>query len=614
MIVYQSTKKGFLGDVLSGEVEDIIRNRFQLTLKEKAREKEVVSWKNSLQYMNNVLYDTAIPDDAGVSIEIQIPQTSKRIDFVITGCNADKKEHAVIIELKQWTSAELTEKDGVVKTWYGGGFVETSHPSYQAWSYSALLEGYNETVYKDNITLHPCAFLHNYAEDQVITNPFYREHIEKAPVFLKTDAVKLQEFIRQFIRYGDTSKIMYRIDNGKIRPSKMLVDSLVGMIKGNREFVMIDDQKVVFESALLAVKNVSKKNKKVLIVQGGPGTGKSVVAVNLLVAISQMSKVAQYVSKNAAPRAVYESKLTGTLKKTEYSNLFKGSGSFVSSPPDIFDALIVDEAHRLNEKSGLYANLGENQVKEIIRAAKCSVFFLDEDQKVTLKDIGTQAEIEKWARFIGAEVEIYKLQSQFRCSGSDGYLAWLDHKLQIRETANTTLENSDYDFKVVSSPAELRDIIFEKNKEHNKARLVAGYCWDWKSKKNPLANDIVFPEHHFAMKWNLTTDGSLWIQQPNSVNEVGCIHTCLGLEADYIGVIVGSDLIVRAGQVMVDPSKRSRMDRSILGYKSLIKENPEKGHELVRAIIKNTYRTLMTRGMKGCYVYFVDKETEEFFK
>ena len=205
------------------------------------------------------------------------------------------------------------------------------------------------------------------------------------------------------------------------------------------------------------------------------------------------------------------------------------------------------------------------------------------------------------------------MSSQFRCAGSDGYLAWLDQILQIRETANYDIKEVGYDFQVVTSPIELRDIIFEKNKENNKARLVAGYCWDWKSKNDKNAKDIEIPEYNFAMKWNLAVDGSLWIQMPNSVNEIGCIHTCQGLEVDYIGVIVGKDLIVRDGVVLVDPSKRSKQDQSIKGYKAILLNNPEKAKEITRSIIKNTYRTLMTRGMKGCYVYFEDKLTEQYF-
>jgi len=614
MIVYQKTKKGFDEDIISGDIENIILNLYENTLHRSTGKKEQDSWRNSLHYMNTVLSDPEIPYNTGVTIELQIPQTSKRIDFIISGLNENKTEHVVIVELKQWQTSEITEKDGIVKTALGKGLHESSHPSYQAWSYAALLQDFNVTIQNENIQLHPCAYLHNYIEDDVIRNTFYQKYLDEAPVFLKKDIAKLREFIKAFVKTGDDGDIMYRIDKGEIRPSKMLSESLAKMIAGNQEFIMIDEQKIVYENAMALAKESTAKNKNVLIVEGGPGTGKSVVAINLLVGITNLSKVVQYVSKNAAPRAVYASKLTKTLTKTRFSNLFKGSGAFTDTAKNTFDTLVVDEAHRLNEKSGLYSNLGENQVKEIIAASKFSVFFIDEDQRVTMKDIGNKAEIKKWAKSEGATVHELELSSQFRCAGSDGYLAWLDQMLQIRETANTDIKELGYDFKVVSSPNELRDIIFEKNKASNKARLVAGYCWDWKSKNDKNANDIIIPEYNFAMKWNLSVDGSLWIQMPNSVNEIGCIHTCQGLEVDYIGVIVGKDLIVRDGKVLVDPSKRSKQDQSIKGYKSMLLKEPEKAKEITRSIIKNTYRTLMTRGMKGCYVYFEDKETEEWFK
>jgi DUF2075 family protein len=291
-----------------------------------------------------------------------------------------------------------------------------------------------------------------------------------------------------------------------------------------------------------------------------------------------------------------------------------GSGVFTNSEQSQFDVLIVDEAHRLNAKSGIFKNLGENQVKEIIHASKCSIFFIDEDQRVTFSDIGESGEIKRWAEKLGAKVHTMELNSQFRCNGSDGYLAWLDNVLGIKETANYDFDRDEYDFQVVDSPVKLQEMILEKNKINNKARTVAGYCWNWVSKKDRNAADIVIPEFDFKMKWNLASDGNLWILKPEAVSEAGCIHTCQGLEVDYVGVIIGPDFTIRNGQVVIDPSKRAKTDKSLNGYKKLLKENPELAKQKADAIIKNTYRTLMTRGMKGCYVYFVDKETSDYFK
>ena len=360
-----------------------------------------------------------------------------------------------------------------------GGERETNHPSYQAWTYAALIEDYNETVRQEDIRLMPCAYLHNLISDSPINDPFYTEHTSKAPIFISKDAKKLAEFLKKYVRYGDSDDIMYRIEHGRIKPSKGLADSLASMLSGNQEFLMIDDQKLVYEAAIDLAHEANKGKKQVLIVEGGPGTGKSVVAINLLVELTKREMNTQYVSKNAAPRAVFAAKLTGTMTKTKINNMFKGSGSYIGAETDFFDALIVDEAHRLNEKSGLYGNQGENQVKEIINASKLSIFFLDENQRVTLKDIGSLEEIEDWSGKLSANISRMKLKSQFRCNGSDGYIAWLDSSLQIRDTANTTLDNIDYDLKVFDSPIRLREEIFQKNAINNKARLVAGYCWKW---------------------------------------------------------------------------------------------------------------------------------------
>ena len=616
MIVYSATKREFLADVFEHDIQDVVLEAFTTRTGKKVGPSEISSWRESLTYMAKVLNDEDIPDDSGVAIEYGIPQSMKRIDFILSGKDHNKKTHVVIVELKQWSRARRTDKDAIVVTHYSGGQQEANHPSYQAWSYAALLNGFNEAVYSRELLLQPCAYLHNYTPDGDITHECYRHYLERAPVFLKGEAErnKLRAFIKQYVKHGDNAEAIYQIENGRIRPSKMLIDSLAGMINGNEEFVLIDDQKIVHENALAIAKQASDRVKTVMIVEGGPGTGKSVVAINLLVALSKVGLVCRYVSKNAAPRAVYESRLTGIRRKTEISNLFSGSGVFTDTEPNAFDVLIVDEAHRLNQKSGLYGNLGDNQIKEIISAAKSVIFFVDDDQRVTLRDIGRVEEIEGWAAKLNAKASKGKLESQFRCSGSEGYLAWLDNALEIRPTANDTFDVREFDFRVLDTPQELRALIAEKNRLNNKARMVAGYCWNWISKRRPSEYDVMIPEHGFKMRWNLASDGSLWIIAQSSIDEIGCIHTSQGLEVDYIGVIVGPDLVVRNGKVITRPEHRARSDKSLSGYKKLLEEKDKNISARVDTLIKNTYRTLMTRGMKGCYVYCTDRDTAEYFR
>lgn len=605
MIVYQATKHQFLDDNDNRNIEDVINAAYVQKMGRYASDAEFKSWAASLREMSRVLRDPQIPDDIGVGVEFGIQQTAKRIDFILSGADDAGTPHVIIVELKQWSSAKLSDRDGLIVANRGGrAETEGPHPSYQAWSYAALLNGFNEAVYESGTALQPCAYLHNYRDDGIIRDARYAPYLDKAPVFLKgeDELKRLRDFIKKHVKKGDKGELLYKMENGRIRPSKMLADSLAKMLKGNQEFVLVDDQKVVYETCLARAEQASATRKQVVIVKGGPGTGKSVVAVNLLVALTKRGQVTKYVSKNAAPRAVYAKKLAGQVRKIEVGNMFSGSGGFHNAEPNVFDTLVVDEAHRLNAKSGLYGNLGENQVMELIRSAKCTIFFVDDDQIVTLADIGHTRELMHWANAAGAEITTLELSSQFRCGGSDGYIAWLDNWLGIRETANTDFDRDSFDFRIVDSPVELHDLIREKNKVNNRSRVVAGYCWDWKSKKNPDAYDIVIPEFGYQAQWNLDVDGSLWILAKDSVEQVGCIHTCQGLELDYVGVIIGPDLDFNDGRLTTYPKKRSKQDRSIRGYASQLKKDSNIS-DRVDLIIRNTYKTLMTRGMKGCFVY-----------
>lgn len=618
MIVYEATKEEFLSDVFDDKLVTNICKNYNDKIG-KINEREVRSWDNSMQYMYRVLSDREIPKDAGIAIEFKIPNTSKRIDFLISGSDKNDRSSVVIVELKQWEKVEkIDSKEAIVKTFINKGIRETTHPSYQAWSYASLIKDYNENAQKEDINLYPCTYLHNYLNqgtDDPLTDSIYEYYIKEAPVFIKGDSGKLRDFIKKYIKYGDSKEILYTIDKGRIRPSKSLQDSLNSMLQGNREFMMIDNQKVVYETALHFANEALRTNtKQVLVVEGGPGTGKSVLAVNLLVEATNRSLVAQYVTKNAAPRNVYATKLKQNFRKGHIDNLFKGSGSYVNAPSGEFDVLIVDEAHRLNEKSGLFNNLGENQIKEIINASKLSVFFIDEHQRVTLKDIGSTDTILKFSKELDAQVTNMKLDSQFRCNGSDGYISWLDDVLQIRETANSNYIGMNYDFRIYRNPNELRKQIEDLNKVNNKARIVAGYCWDWvkEGKAKTEFHDIEIPEYQFGMSWNLNNSDT-WAIDEDSINEIGCIHTCQGLEFDYVGVIIGNDLVCRDGVVLTDHSKRAKTDTSLRGLKKMLKQNSEEAEKLADEIIRNTYRTLMTRGQKGCFIYCIDKQLENYF-
>lgn len=627
MLVYQKTKSAFQQDMLAQTVPMQLKESFIAKGLITPSPSEFQSWQNSLTFMSMVLSTPTIPDDCGVAIEYCIPISGKRVDFIISGfldVNGSRHRTAIIIELKQWSSVEPAENlNGVVRvrTKLGGKLREMPHPSYQAWSYAQLISQFNEAVEVHRIGLHPCAFLHNYLK--VANDPLlgerYHEVLAKAPAYCSGDIAQLRDFIQERITHPDQGRVMEEIAAGKIRPAKSLQDALAGLLKGNEEFVLVDDQKVVLERARhLAKEAVSSARKKVLVVRGGPGTGKSVVAVNLLVRLTQDGMLCKYVSKNSAPRNVYATRLVGKAYTKAYINgLFCSSGSFLDAQKNSFHALIVDEAHRLNEKSGLYGNQGENQTKELIHAARFTLFFLDDAQRVTLRDAGSMAEIEKWAGLAGAELTVLDLTSQFRCNGSQEYITWLDRFLGIpmEEVEATEDAAIRYDFRVFDDPCEMAAEIEALNKWNNRSRLVAGYCWDWKTagKNNPDYADIVLPEWGFARSWNLGSTPT-WAIDDASVAQVGCVHTCQGLEFDYVGVIIGDDLRFEEGRVVADPSRRARTDQSVKGLKALAKAAPEEARVRGEEIVRNTYRVLMTRGQLGCFVFCTDKALGEHLK
>lgn len=615
MIVYSNTKRGFIEDARDNLIADRIEEAFKSQNFNHHNDAEFRSWSNSLQFVKNVIDDNEINDDCQLAIEYQIPLTSKRVDFLIGGMDDKGNNNIVIIELKQWENSDQTNNNDLVVAYTGKAFRTVTHPSYQAYSYAKTIENFNENINEYNINLIPCAYLHNYKESNRsnIDNEFYKDVIELSPVFLHQDTAKLRNFIKQYIKQKDNIDLLMKIENGKLRPSKSLQDSLSSMLKGNQEFYLIDEQKVAYEKIKYYVNDALKDNNKkyTIIVEGGPGTGKSVIAIQLLSELTNKGYSVNYVTKNSAPREVYFKKLRGNKFKLSYiQSLFKGSGSFIGLDNNCLDCLLCDEAHRLNAKSGMFKNLGENQIKEIIHAARVSVFFIDENQIVTTSDIGSIELIKQFAKEEQSNL-IYGndlvLSSQFRCNGSDGYLAFLDNLLGIKNTANYILDN-DYDFRVYDNPNDLFNAIKEKNEIDNKSRVVAGYCYDWVTKNNcdPNLFDINLKDD-FHARWNFASTNT-WAIDKDSINEIGCIHTSQGLEFNYVGVIIGKDLYCHNDIVYTDFTKRAKTDTSLKGIKKT------KNYKLADIIIRNTYRTLLSRGQKGCYIYCEDEELSKYIK
>ena len=617
MIVYNANKQTFVQDVRSGVIATKILNLIREKGLNAGQDREFASWHNSMKFMRDIVDDSEIDDDVQIAIEYNIPQTSKRVDFIIVGADEKDRENIVIVELKQWSKAEVVDDDMhfSVRTYVANDKRIVCHPSYQAYSYSRFLNNYSQALHDRNIHLIPCAYLHNYlpAYKSALSAEIYKEWYTTAPFFIMDEVQQFNEFVKEFVTkksaHGD---LLYQIENGRIRPTKSLQDALAMMVRGTPVFDLLDEQAVCYDMCIRTMLQCLKDQKKrTILVQGGPGTGKSVLAVNLLMHFITSACNAAYVTKNSAPRQAFLSILSQNKAENiaEISQLFRSPFGLASVPANSYDCLIVDEAHRLVKK--MYGDWnGENQVKECINASLLTVFLLDEDQAVTTKDIGSVQEISKWCEELGSTIimrEETKLTSQFRCNGSDAYIQFIDNLLQRKEESIAVpLSELNYDFRLFDDASQMRDALREKNAINNKARMVAGYCYDWNVKNRRGDVDIELPGG-FQAKWNLAND-KIWAINPRSFEEVGCIHTAQGLEFDYVGVLIGKDLTYdkSSGRIVTNKSAISTDDKSS-GIRGASEED-------ARRLILNTYKTLLTRGQKGCYVYCEDEALREYFK
>lgn len=615
MIIYNRTLGEFRNHVTLNMMQNILLDELRAKGLSGGSPSEINSWNNSLHFMKDVLEDSYFDPDCQVAIEYNIPQTSKRVDFMIMGNNGSQ-DHVVIVELKQWAKVEKIDDNcdhSVMSDLKSHEPV--AHPSYQAYSYKTLILDYCDDTMVNNETLKPCAYLHNLSEKYrpVIEDKLFDEWTTEAPVFLQQDVLKMRNFVKQYIKIkASDGSLLYKIEEGRLRPTKSLQDALDSMLCGNEEFHMIDEQVVAYDKIMKAIKESKNDNKKhVIIITGGPGTGKSVLAINVLArCIIDLKLNASYITKNMAPRKCYANLLAkGNAKKM--INLQKAIQSPWCLPTTIYNGLdvgIFDEAHRMQKKpSGRMPYLGNDMLEDAIKAAKVSIFFVDDDQRITSKDIYSVDSIIAYAKRENAIVHApYELVSQFRCDGSDGYISFLNNLLEIKQTANTTFEFNKLDVQVFDNPVQMRDELRELNKINNKTRMIAGYSYDWNVKYGRGEWDIELP-HGFKAKWNLVKDDH-WAVNPNSFEEVGCIHTCQGMEFDYVGVFIGKDLYYKDGHVYTNRNAISNDDKS-----SGIRLRATSDIEADK-LIRRTYKVLLTRGLKGCYIYCEDDALRDYLK
>jgi len=619
MELYAGSLNDFVSDTLQNQIAAKLENAFFEYYGYHPSDSEIRSWRSSLRAVKDVFEFSGF-NDHGILLEYQLPLSSKRLDCMICGRDNDGHDNSVIIELKQWESAQVSEVSEHVITWIGGANRDVLHPSVQVGQYKLYLEDNHTAFFEENpVSLHACSYIHNYVPEKqdALFDAQYSSFVKSYPVFCERDVEDLSSFLKKRVDLGNGMPVLRRIQESKYGPSKRLLDEVVKVVKENKRYILLDEQLLAFDKVINLVKfgNVDKR-KTVIIVHGGPGTGKSVIAINLLAELSRIGKNAQYATGSKA----FTESLRKSLGNAARSQV-KYFNSYINADINSIDVLVADESHRIRVTSNNRFTKREfrsttPQVEELIDVAKVPVFFIDDRQNVRPGEIGSSAYIRENAQRLGCDVQEYHLDIQFRCQGSDKFVQWVNNTFGIKKTAQALWDskNTDFDFKIVSSPHELYKKIKEKNDlEPNSARLVAGFCWPWSEPiiDGSLVKDVVIGD--FAMTWEGKETGrklapdvppaSLWPYDPRAVEQIGSIYTIQGFEFDYVGVIIGKDIIYNFETNKWEGHPENSAD-------AVVKRAGEKFLDLV----KNTYRVLLSRALKGCYVYFVDKETEKFVR
>ena len=619
MRLYEGSSKLFIEDTTRNLIAEKLRKAYFEYFRYNPSDSEVYSWQNSLGKMKDVLQHGNMIDH-GVVLEYQLPLSSKRLDCMVCGNDAKGNPNAVIIELKQWSKCTEAIGANELRTVIGGGPRDVLHPSAQVSYYREYLQDTHTAFYEGDhpVTLSSCAYLHNYIpeNEDMLFGPKFHSILANSPVFTAHDFDEIGSFLAERLEKGQGMPILAEVVKSKYKPSKKLMEHIAGVIGGEQQYVLLDEQRIVYDKIIgLVEKGFHKTDKYAVIVQGGPGTGKSVIAINLMADLLLKGYNAHYATGSRA--------FTETLRNVigrRGGIQFKYFNSYSDAQTDDIDVLICDESHRIRQTSNNWRTKKESrskqsQIEELLNVGRVCVFFIDDDQVVRPGEIGSSEYIAKAADGKKIRHENFTLDIQFRCAGSQGFISWIENTLGIHRTANViwNSEEENFDFQILDSAHQLDEAIKKLVAQGNSARLVAGFCWPWSEAQSDgtLKDDVVIGD--FKRPWNAKSEASrlaagipkatLWANDPGGINQVGCVYTAQGFEFDYVGVIFGKDLLYSFDRQEWHGNKEVCCDRVV-----------KRGGQNFLNFIKNTYRVLLSRGLKGCYVYFEDKEVERFFK
>jgi len=611
--LYRQSVRGF--SAVEHHFADLIAEQMMIRTGQRPSPAERRSWQRSVPALRADLVAAGL-DDVELMVEYQLPLTSKRADVVLAGRHPQTGGPSyLVVELKQWSHAQRFEDSDTLVRIEEYGSRPVTHPVLQVRDYCEYLFGFTTALADIPESLAGTAYLHN-ATDAGVEDLFRLEGDRFGSLYTGQRRGEFQGFLRTRFAPGESgARYADVLASSRIAPSRQLLAVAAEEVQHREMFVLLDEQRDAYNYVLHAVERARRADTKTaVVVTGGPGSGKSVIALSLLGELSRQGRTVLHATGSRS--------FTHTLRKVagqrapRVQKMFQYFNSFMSATPNDLDALILDEAHRIRPTSvsrwtRAEHRTGRPQVDELMDAARVPVFLLDEFQVVRPGEQGTVADIEKHAAERGIPVERIDLDAQFRCGGSEAFVLWVKRLLGLEPGGPIPWAGDPhFTVEVVDSPAEMEHLLTTKVADGYGARMAAGYCWPWSDPRGDgtLVNDVVIGD--WSRPWNLKGDravggapaAALWATDPAGFGQVGCVYTAQGFEYDYAGVIIGPDLVwrddrwvaVRAANRDPDFTNRTRVSDADFDR-----------------LIRNVYKVLLTRGMQGVAVYSPDRPTRE---
>ncbi|MFD9240630.1 DNA/RNA helicase domain-containing protein [Streptomyces sp. NPDC059556] len=598
---------------VEGRLARLLTENFLHQHRHRPQPAEVRAWEHSIPALTNVLVEAGL-GEVEMLLEYGLPLTSKRADVILAGVHPATGEASyVVVELKQWSEAHPEPEDPLL-CHIDAYDHPILNPIEQVRGYCDYLVSFNGALENNPESVVGVAYLHNAAESKVAGLRHVAED-DRGRMFTGDQRGAFLSYLRSRLAAKPGADAADALLQAKVRPSRQLMAVAAAEVRDREQFVLLDEQRLAYETVMAAVRRARQADhKQVVVVTGGPGSGKSVIALSLLGDLYRRGVPALHATGSQSFTKTMR-KIAGT-RKPEVQRLFRYFNSFMEAEPNDLDVLVCDEAHRLRKTSAnrytkATLRTGRPQVAELMAAARVPVFLLDQHQVVRPGEMGTEEQIREAAAALGLACTVVELDSQFRCGGSDAYLRWVVDLLGLEGQAPTVWEPDDkVRLMTVDTPQELEDFLAAQRAQGYGARMSAGYCWKWTTKitssMNALPTDVVIGD--WARPWNLYGDRALlgappaplWATAPEGFGQVGCVYTAQGFEYDWSGVIMGPDLVWRTDRWVVD--RTASKDPSFTKATS---------DDDVDRLVRNTYKVLLTRGMIGTVVYSTDPETRE---